>query len=182
MRFIDLLAADHDRLRTLSGQPEAKVSGPVLVLRCFAPRLLPVLLYRASHALHVSGLGRLAKLPGWLNFVLFGIEIPARLEIGPGLVLPHTHGTVLGAWRIGADAMIFQGVTLGAKSLDMEYREDLRPTLGDRVTVGAGAKVLGASRIGDGATIGANAVVTGDVPAGATAVGIPARIVPHGDA
>jgi serine O-acetyltransferase len=110
-----------------------------------------------------------------LNFFLFGIEIAVRCPIGPGLFLPHTQGTVIGAWRVGSDAIIFQGVTLGARELDFSYSEQSRPVIGDGVTIGAGAKVLGGIHVGEGARIGANSVVLHAIPAHALAVGAPAR-------
>lgn len=91
--------------------------------------------------------------------------------IGPGLFLSHGQGTILSAERIGANLQVHQGVTVG-----WDYKGDRRPIIGDDVFIGAGAKVLGAITVGDGARIGANAVVVCDVPPGATAVGIPARI------
>jgi serine O-acetyltransferase len=93
-------------------------------------------------------------------------------EIGPGLFLSHGQGTILSAERIGANLQVHQGVTVG-----WDYRGDRRPIIGDDVFIGAGAKILGAVTVGDGARIGANAVVVNDVPAGATAVGIPARCI-----
>jgi serine O-acetyltransferase len=93
-------------------------------------------------------------------------------SIGPGLFISHGQGSVLSAERIGANLQIHQGVTVG-----WDYRGDRRPIIGDGVFIGAGAKVLGAVTVGDGARIGANAVVMCDVPPGATAVGVPARIV-----
>ncbi len=111
------------------------------------------------------------------NLKRYGIEISPRCEIGPGLYLPHTHGTVIGAWQIGENAVIYQGVTLGAKNLDLVFSESLRPNLGDNVTIGAGAKVLGGVRIGNSSTVGANAVVTKDVNDHQTVVGIPAHPV-----
>lgn len=91
--------------------------------------------------------------------------------IGPGLFISHGQGTILSAERIGANLQVHQGVTVG-----WDYKGDRRPIIGDDVFIGAGAKVLGAVTVGDGARIGANAVVVCDVPPGATAVGIPARI------
>ena len=93
-------------------------------------------------------------------------------EIGPGLFVSHGQCTILSAERIGANCQVHQGVTVG-----WDYRGDRRPIIGDDVFIGAGAKVLGAITIGDKARIGANAVVVCDVPAGATAVGIPARVI-----
>jgi serine O-acetyltransferase len=103
-----------------------------------------------------------------------GLEMGTTV-IGPGLFISHGQGTVLSAERIGANLQVHQGVTIG-----WDYRGERRPVIGDDVFIGAGAKVLGAVTVGDGARIGANAVVVSDVPAGATAVGVPARIVPGG--
>ena len=117
------------------------------------------------------------KLLSLINFVLFGIEVPARLSIGPGLVIPHTQGIVIGAGYIGSNVTIYQQVTLGAKLADFRYDVAQRPHVCDGVVLTAGAKVIGPVRIGERATVGANAVVLSDVPAGALAVGVPARIV-----
>jgi serine O-acetyltransferase len=90
--------------------------------------------------------------------------------------LPHTSGTVIGAASIGTNATIFQGVTLGAKFADMSYTQTTRPVLENDVVIGAGAKVLGGVNIGDGARVAANSLVLVSVPAGATAMGVPAII------
>jgi serine O-acetyltransferase len=91
--------------------------------------------------------------------------------IGTGLFISHGQGTILSAESIGANLWVHQGVTVG-----WDYQGDRRPIIGDDVFIGAGAKILGAITVGDGARVGANAVVVCDVPAGATAVGIPARV------
>lgn len=177
-----LLRADllrqHGLLHGASATPPR---GLRLWLGMASPRFVPVLLCRIAHALHCSGLGPLAKAVSLLNFFAFGIEIAVRCPIGPGLFLPHTQGTVIGAWRVGANATIFQGVTLGAREVDFTYTERSRPTLGHGVTVGAGAKVLGGLTLGDAARVGANSVVLADVPAGALAVGAPARVIGAGE-
>jgi serine acetyltransferase len=92
--------------------------------------------------------------------------------IGPGLFIAHGYGTTLNAASIGVNCYVHQGVTLG-----WDYKGERGPIIGDNVFIGAGAMVLGAVTIGDGARIGANAVVLTDVPAGATAVGAPARVL-----
>ncbi|MGD0811312.1 MAG: serine acetyltransferase [Acidimicrobiales bacterium] len=92
-------------------------------------------------------------------------------EIGPGLVITHGFNTILNAERIGRNCWAHHEVTLG-----WNYGSGC-PTIGDDVFIGAGAKVLGKIVIGDGARIGANAVVVHDVPPGATAVGVPARVI-----
>jgi serine O-acetyltransferase len=100
-----------------------------------------------------------------------GLELDGTKFIGPGLFISHGQATVLSAERIGSNLWVHHGVTVG-----WDYHGDRRPIIGDGVFIGAGAKLMGAITVGDGARIGANAVVVCDVPAGATAVGIPARI------
>jgi serine O-acetyltransferase len=107
------------------------------------------------------------------QFVLrsYGLDIPVATDVGPGLYIAHPVGTTLSAERIGRNVTIVGAVTLG-------YREEGGgPKLGDGVFVGTGARILGPVTIGDNANVGANAVVTKDVPAGCTAVGIPARVI-----
>jgi len=106
-----------------------------------------------------------------MNTICCGCVIGRGAEFGPGFVLIHSLGVVInGTVRGGANVKLEHQVTIGA-----EKRQS--PQLGDDVFVGAGAKILGAVRVGDGAKVGANAVVLRDVPPGATAVGIPARVV-----
>jgi serine O-acetyltransferase len=114
----------------------------------------------------------LGRLAGHLWQPTWGLDL-GDTRIGPGLFVSHGEATILSAERIGANLQVHQGVTVG-----WDYRGDRRPIVGDDVFIGAGAKVLGAITVGDGAMIGANAVVMCDVPPGATAVGIPARILP----
>jgi len=142
-----------------------------------SPRFAPVVLIRVAASLHARGWPRLAKVFSLLNFVVFGLEVPARLKIGPGLVITHTHGTVLGAREIGACVTIYQQVTLGARVADFAFTPALRPLVQDHVTLTAGAKVLGPVTLGHHCTVGANAVVLEDVPPHALAVGVPARCV-----
>jgi serine acetyltransferase len=105
----------------------------------------------------------------------YGIELPHTAVIGRRLTIEHQHGIVVhGGVRMGDDCTIRQGVTLGNKTKD---RPMDAPTLGHRVNVGAGAAILGAVSVGDDAQVGANAVVLKDVPAGAIAVGVPAKVI-----
>lgn len=170
--FASLVREDWERLMIIEGRP----GRPLWPWRLLSPRFLPVVLIRIANALYRKRLGPLAKIASLVNFLIFGIEVPARLTIGGGLVLPHTIGTVLGARSIGSNVTIFHQVTIGATTADFAYDPETRPLIEDGVTIGVGAKVLGNIVLGKNCTIGANAVVLQTVPAGATAVGIPARI------
>jgi serine O-acetyltransferase len=172
-----LLYADLERQLRLSDPAGARASFPRLLCRLLHPRFLPVVLCRCSRAALLSGVPVLANLLSYLNQILFGIEISPRCAIGPGIFFPHTSGTVIGASKIGRDVTVFQGVTLGARQIDMRYDLSLRPELGDFVVVGAGAKVLGGISLGDNVKVGANSVLLKSVPANATVAGIPAREV-----
>ena len=131
--------------------------------------------HRAAHRLwRVPALRLPARLLSQLARAATGIEIHPGARLGRRMFIDHGMGVVIGETAVvGDDVMLYHGVTLGGRSLNRGKRH---PTLGDRVTVGAGAKVLGPVWIGDDAQIGANAVVVKDVPAGAVAVGIPARV------
>jgi len=143
----------------------------------FSPRFACVALIRVAHSLHASGWPRLAKVAALINFIVFGIEVPTRLSIGAGLVIPHSQGTIIGAAYVGRGVTIYQQVTLGAKLADFNFDPTQRPHVCDGVILTAGAKVLGPVRLGARAVIGANAVVLEDVPADSVAVGIPARVI-----
>lgn len=169
------LAADLRRARVLLHGDSKQRSGLSLWIGIFSPRFIPVLLCRLAHFFYIRKLSPLAKIVSLLNFFLFGIEIAVRCPIGRGLFFPHTQGTVIGAWSIGDNATIFQGVTLGAKELDFSYTEASRPKLGDGITIGSGAKVLGGLTLGDSVRVGANSVVLTSFPDGVLLVGAPAR-------
>lgn len=105
----------------------------------------------------------------------YGIELPYTVKLGRRVVIEHQSGIVIhGECSIGDDCIIRQGVTMGNRYLDRPFDA---PKLGNRVNVGAGAKIFGNVTIGDDANIGANAVVLSDIPPGKTAVGIPAKII-----
>ena len=115
----------------------------------------------------------------------YGVHVSGECSFGPGLTLPHPVGVVIGAGvRMGCDVTLYQNVTLGALRRGDGLRDagtgSLYPSIGDCTTIFSGAAVLGGVRVGRGCTIGANAVVLSDVPDGATAVGVPARIIPAG--
>jgi serine O-acetyltransferase len=172
-----LLYADLERQLQLSGHAEAKASLPGFFRRLLHPRYLPIVLCRCSRAALLNGWPAIAYLLSYLNQIIFGIEISPKCVIGPGIFFPHTSGTVIGASKVGRNVTIFQGVTLGVRDMDMGFRRDLRPELGDDVVVGAGAKVLGGISLGDNVRVGANSVLLRSVPANSTVVGVPAREV-----
>ncbi len=131
--------------------------------------------YRVAHWLWMHGL----KLAGrWLSQAVrwaTGIEIHPGASIGQGLFIDHGMGVVIGETaEVGQDVTLYHGVTLGGTSLQKGKRH---PTLGDRVVVGAGAKILGAISIGDDTRVGANAVVVKSVPANSVVVGVPGQNV-----
>ena len=136
--------------------------------------------HRLAHRMWaVPALRGPARILSQLTRLLTGIEIHPGATIGRRFFIDHGMGVVIGETaEIGDDVMLYHGVTLGGRSLEQGKRH---PTLGDRVTVGAGAKVLGPVHIGDDSAIGANAVVTHDVPAESIATGIPAVIRRRGD-
>jgi serine O-acetyltransferase len=169
----ELLDADWARLQEVSGAPNCRRRWR----HSLSPRFASIVLIRVAGSLHRRGWGRLAKFATLVNFVVFGIEVPPSLSIGPGLVIPHTQGTIIGAGYVGSNVTIFQQVTLGAKLADFGYDPQLRPYVCDGVTITAGAKILGPVRLGERAIIGANAVVLIDVPPDSLAIGVPARIV-----
>jgi serine O-acetyltransferase len=177
MTLLDLLKADASRQLHFAGAEDTNVSAWRLARMLVAPRFVPVVLYRFSHACAKNRLRAIGKLLSLVNFVVFGLEIGIDCPIGPGLYLPHTSGTVIGARRVGANAVIYHNVTLGAKELDLVYDPARRPELGDDVLVASGAKILGGVVVGSGAVIAANAVVLQDVPPRALAGGVPARVL-----
>jgi serine O-acetyltransferase len=145
------------------------------VLTCY-PGLHAVLLHRLAHGCWNFGFKWLGRFISHISRWFTGIEIHPAAKIGDRVFFDHAMGVVVGETaEIGDGCTIYQGVTLGGTSL---YKGEKRhPTLGKDVVIGAGAKVLGGFTVGDGAKVGSNAVVTKPVPAGATAVGNPARII-----
>jgi serine O-acetyltransferase len=129
-----------------------------------------------AHGCWNIGLKWLGRFISHISRWFTGIEIHPAAKIGDRVFFDHAMGVVVGETaEIGDGCTIYQGVTLGGTSL---YKGEKRhPTLGKDVVIGAGAKVLGGFTVGDGAKVGSNAVVTKPVPAGATAVGNPARII-----
>ena len=158
----------------LDRDPAARTAWEALT--CY-PGLHALVLHRRAHWCWNNGLKWLGRFISHLGRFFTGIEIHPGAKIGQRVFFDHAMGVVVGETaEIGDGCTIYQGVTLGGTSL---YKGEKRhPTLGRDVVVSAGAKVLGGFLVGDGAKIGANAVVIKPVPAGTTAVGIPARIIP----
>ena len=150
------------------------------VLTCY-PGLHAIYIHKLAHWFWLRGLRWLGRFTSHLGRWLTGIEIHPGARIGRCVFIDHGMGVVIGETaEVGDGCTIYQGVTLGGTSL---YRGEKRhPTLGAGVVVGAGAKVLGGFTVGEGARIGSNAVVVKEVPAGATVVGIPGRIVEESQA
>lgn len=147
--------------------------GVVEVLTCY-PGLHAILLHRFAHFLWRHGLKFPARLVSHISRFLTGIEIHPGATIGRRFFIDHGMGVVIGETsEIGDDVLLYQGVVLGGTSLEKKKRH---PTVGNHVVIGAGAIVLGAINIGENAMIGAGSVVVRDVPAKATAVGVPARV------
>lgn len=149
------------------------------VITCY-PGLHAIMVHRLAHRLWQADFFWLGRFISHLGRILTGIEIHPGAQIGRRVFIDHGFGVVIGETAvIGDDCTIYQGVTLGGTRL---YKGTKRhPTLGRGVVVGAGAQVLGGFEVGDGARIGSNAVVVKPVPAGATAVGNPARIIEQTD-
>lgn len=135
--------------------------------------------YRIAHRLWGRpGLQLPARLVSQLTRALTGVEIHPAATIGRRLFIDHGMGLVIGQTAVvGDDVVLFHGVTLGGRSMTHGKRH---PTVGDRVVIGAGAKVLGPVWVGDDVQIGANAVVVRDIPASSVAVGVPARVRANG--
>lgn len=155
---------DHD--------PAARSIPEVLILY---PGFHAVQMHRIAHRRWTRGRRFSARLVSHLNRMFTGIEIHPGATIGRRFVIDHGMSIVIGeTTEIGDDVMLYQGVTLGGTSLAHRKRH---PTIGDRVVVGAGAKVLGAVTVGTGARVGAGAIVVKDVPPGATVVGLSGRVL-----
>ena len=168
MSLLGLIASD---LRAKAAWCYGATSAAAVAKTLLTDGTLAMVLYRLMQWSRRFRLTPLEMLFNRLNSILCNCIIGRGAEFGPRFVLVHATGVVVnGTVRGGSDVYLEHQVTLGA-----ERRQS--PVLGDGVFVGAGAKVLGSVRVGDGVRIGANAVVVHDVPAHATVVGIPARVV-----
>ncbi|MBA3414498.1 MAG: serine O-acetyltransferase [Chloroflexia bacterium] len=152
--------------------PAARTTAEIVLA---SPGLHALAVHRVARGLWQRGYKLPGRLLSHLGRFLTGIEIHPGATLGRGVMIDHGMGVVIGETAVvGDDCSIFQGVTLGGTGKQGGKRH---PTLGNRVVVGVGASVLGDILVGDGARIGAGSVVLKDVPPGATAVGIPGRVV-----
>ena len=146
----------------------------VEIFLCY-PGLHAIWFHRIAHALYQRKWFTTARLVSHFSRGFTGIEIHPGAKIGRRLFIDHGMGVVIGeTTEIGDDCLIYKGVVLGGTTLEKKKRH---PTLGNRVIIGSNSTVLGAIAIGDGARIGSGSVVVKSVPAGATVVGVPGRIV-----
>lgn len=139
------------------------------------PGLWALFYHRIAHSIYNRGLRFIPRFISAFSRLLTTIDIHPAAQIGHRVFIDHGAGVVIGETAIiGDDVVIYQQVTLGGVSTSVGKRH---PTIGNRVVIGAGAKILGNITLGDDAKIGANSVVVKNVPSGATAVGVPARIL-----
>ena len=165
-------AVKEDLQAAKSRDPAARSSLEILL--CY-PGLWAISLHRLNHWLWTHHLPFWGRFFSQISRFLTGIEIHPGAQIGRRFFIDHGMGIVIGETTIiGDDVLIYQGVVLGGTSLDKGKRH---PTVEDAVVVGSGAKVLGNITLGRSSKVGAGAVVLKDVPAGATAVGVPAKII-----
>ncbi len=175
-RFVRAARASlHEDIDAAIARDPAAASRSDVVLN--SPGLHAIWAHRAAHRLwQRGGAARpVARVMSTLTRAVTGVEIHPGASIGRRFFIDHGMGVVIGETAVvGDDVMLYHGVTLGGRSLARGIKR--HPTLGDGVTVGAGARVLGDIEIGADVQIGANSVVVKDVPAGAIATGIPAAV------
>lgn len=139
------------------------------------PGVQAILAHRLAHRLYMRRIPMLPYLVSFISRSITGVEIHPGAEIGDGIFIDHGSGVVIGETsQIGRNVTLYQGVTLGGTGFQLGKRH---PTVGDNVTIGSGAKLLGPLTVGDNAKIGANTVVVEDVPADSTVVGNPGHPV-----
>lgn len=177
MSLRELLYSDLARQYELEGRGELRPNFLRFLGRMLHYRYLPNVILRTGRAALLARIPLVPWICTYVNLVLFGLEVTPKCEIGPGFYLPHPVGCVIGAWSIGENVTMFQGVGVGALN-DMGFHKELRCQIGSNVILGAGCKILGPYHIGDNAVIGANSVVLRSVNASESVFGIPARTIP----
>jgi serine O-acetyltransferase len=167
-----LAALRRDVRAALDRDPAARSALEVLI--CY-PGVHALCGHRASHWLWQHRARLAARALAEATRVLTGVDIHPAARLAPGVFIDHATGVVIGETaEVGVDVTIYQGVTLGGTSLEAGQRH---PTIGDRVIIGAGAKILGPVTVGHDSRIGANAVVVKPVPPGTVVVGVPGQVI-----
>ncbi len=169
LKFVKLMKEDVASARAID--PAARSSLEVVLTYS---GVHAIWFHRIAHFLYLANFFLVARIFSQLSRLLTGVEIHPAAQIGRSVFIDHGMGVVIGETAIiGQRCHLYQGVTLGGTSTRHEKRH---PTLGDDVTVGAGAKIIGAVKIGSNVRIGAGSVVITSVPDGATVVGVPGHI------
>jgi serine O-acetyltransferase len=168
-----MFRAIREQIDTIFREDPAAKSTLEIVL-CY-PGFHAILFHRLAHKLYSAGIPLVPRVISQISRFFTGVEIHPGARIGRRFFIDHGSGVVIGeTTEIGDDCLLYQGVTLGGTGNEKGKRH---PTLGDRVVVGTGAKVLGSIRVGDDVKIGAGSVVVHPVPDGSTVVGIPGKVV-----
>jgi len=168
-----MFRAIREQIDTIFREDPAAKSTLEIVL-CY-PGFHAILFHRLAHKFYSAGIPLVPRVISQISRFLTGVEIHPGARIGRRFFIDHGSGVVIGeTTEIGDDCLLYQGVTLGGTGNEKGKRH---PTLGDRVVVGTGAKVLGSIRVGNDVKIGAGSVVVHPVPDGSTVVGIPGKVV-----
>jgi serine O-acetyltransferase len=162
--------------RDIRAARERDPAAPTTLQVIFAyPGVHAIWCHRINHWLWQRGAKLAARITAEITRILTGVEIHPGAVLGPGLFIDHATGVVIGETaEVGEDVTIYHGVTLGGSGRDTGKRH---PTIGDRVIIGAGAKILGAIKVGDDSRIGANAVVVKEVPSSSVVIGVPGQVI-----
>ncbi|HEX5254314.1 MAG TPA: serine O-acetyltransferase [Mycobacterium sp.] len=168
-----MLEAIHRDIRAARERDPALPTTPQVIFAY--PGVHAIWCHRINHWLWNRGARLVARITAEITRILTGVEIHPGAVLGPGLFIDHATGVVIGETaEVGEDVTIYHGVTLGGSGRDAGKRH---PTIGDRVTIGAGAKILGAIKVGDDSRIGANAVVVKEVPSSSVVIGVPGQVI-----
>jgi serine O-acetyltransferase len=162
--------------RDIRAAKERDPAAPTTLQVIFAyPGVHAIWCHRFNHWLWQRGAKLAARITAEITRILTGVEIHPGAILGPGLFIDHATGVVIGETaEVGEDVTLYHGVTLGGSGRDTGKRH---PTIGDRVIIGAGAKILGAIKVGDDSRIGANAVVVKEVPSSSVVIGVPGQVI-----
>jgi serine O-acetyltransferase len=162
--------------RDIRAAKERDPAAPTTLQVVFAyPGVHAIWCHRINHWLWQRGAKLAARITAEITRILTGVEIHPGAVLGAGLFIDHATGVVIGETaEVGEDVTLYHGVTLGGSGRDTGKRH---PTIGDRVIIGAGAKILGAIKVGDDSRIGANAVVVKEVPSSSVVIGVPGQVI-----